>query len=183
MRRLALLLLALALVPASNAFARDWDPDPNLGITLNPACNPPSRLAPRLDTRDARFSITTDDEQATLLLTNKVVAIQLSDRAFHSLHRKFRDIQLEDDNVLAQTIKAVVLGTVEAMLDHRIECPIRDIDDVQYRNGRLVFITSDNDTIFENIDVHDRNVLEGFSEADARAFVREFKRVKDRSTL
>jgi hypothetical protein len=181
MRNLVLAAALVFLLPASRAFAHDCDND--FGFKLGSACNPPSRIGPRLDAQDARFAITTDDGQAALMLTNKYVAMQLTDRAFHDVRRKFKDLELEDDNALAHAIKSVVLSSVEAILDHSIECRIRDIDDVQYRDGRLVFTTVDDDQLFQNIDVHDRNVLEGFSEADAKAFVREFRKAKERMTL
>jgi len=50
---------------------------------------------------------------------------------------------------------------------------------VRYRDGRLILVTEDGDRIFEDLDINDHEVLEGFAEHDARAFVREFRRVKE----
>jgi hypothetical protein len=49
---------------------------------------------------------------------------------------------------------------------------------VDYRDGRLMFITEKGKEIFEDIEVNDDPLTSGFSERDARAFVREFRKVK-----
>src|SRR5215831_1122608 len=112
MRLLALAVFAMALTPVPNAFARGHD---SPKITLNSTCNPPSHLAPRGDSRDAKFLINTEDGCASLILTNDLVAMQLTDRAFRDVDRHLDDIEDEDDNVLAHSIKAVVLGSVRSL--------------------------------------------------------------------
>jgi len=154
----------------------------NNSFTLRRASfSSPARLADRYDTRDARVAITTENGQATLILTEDVVAAQLSDRVLSKIDRKLRrERHDDDDNVLARTIKTAVLSSVRSVLDHSAECSISDIRDVEYRRGRLVFTTEDGDRLFEDIEVGDEDMMEGFSESDARAFVREFHRMKSR---
>jgi len=180
MRLLALAVLATALTQAPNALARGHD---SPKITLNSTCNPPSHLAPRVDSRDAKFLINTEDGCASLLVTRDAVAMQLTDRAFRDVGRHLDDVEDEDDNILAQSIKAVVLGSVRSLLDHSVECSIHDLYDIQYRHGRLVFITEDDDYVFENLNVNDRDVVESFSEKDAKEFIRQFRKLKERETL
>jgi hypothetical protein len=143
-------------------------------------CEAPARWSARHDARDARLAITTEADNATLVLTDRVVAVQLSNRIMHKVNRKLRNEQRDDeDNFLAQTIKTAVLGSVQNLLDHSAECSIRNLSDVDYRHGRLVFITENGGQVFENMNIDDANVMRGFSESDARAFVREFRRLKN----
>jgi hypothetical protein len=109
------------------------------------------------------------------------VAVQLSDRTLRDVRRELRDKEDEEDNALARAVMAVVMSGVRSLLDHSAECPIRDLRDVEYRHGRLVFTTEDGEQMFSNMDVNDCEVMEGFSGDDARAFVREFHRAKDRT--
>jgi hypothetical protein len=180
MRFLALAVFAAALTQAPNALARSHDCPQ---ITLSTTCTPPSHLAPRVDSRDAKFLINTEDGGASLVLTRDAVAMQLTDRAFRDVKRHLDDVEDEDDNLLAQSIKAVVLGGVRSLLDHSIECSIRDLHDIEYRHGRMVFITEGDEYVFENLSVDDRDVVEGFTEQDAREFIRQFHRLKDRETF
>ena len=144
-------------------------------------CDPPARWGARHDSDDARAAITTEDGDVTLLLTRKVVALQLSDRCFHKVNRELRQQKEEQDNPIAEAIQTVVIGSVRAMLDHSAECPVREIRDVNYRDGRLVFVTEDGERLFDDLEVNESDVMAAFSEADARHFVREFRRLKSRN--
>lgn len=125
------------------------------------------------------MAIVTEDDDAMLLITNEVVAVQLSDRVLRKVRRELRrEENADDDNALAHAIKAVVLSGVRALLDHSAECSIRDLRDVEYRHGCLVFTTEDGESLFEDMNVDDQDVMRSFSESNARAFVREFRRVK-----
>ncbi len=169
-------LLLLALVPAQDAYAHRHH---RISLMGGDGCDPPARLARRHDTARVDLAITTEDDGATLILTRRHVAMQLSDRVMHKLDRELRREDREDeDNALAQVIKSAVLGSVRAMLDHSVEYPISAIRDIEYRDGRLVIISVDGDPVFEDVDVNDHDVLDSFSPADARVFVREFDRLK-----
>ena len=175
---LALAVLVLPLLPdGAHACKKHRD---HATISTG-CCEAPAYWSDRHDPDDARLAITTRNRGATLLLTDEVVAVQLSDRAFHRVQRKLRAERGEDeDNVLARAIRTAVMSSVAAVLDHSAECEITDIRDVQYRQGQLVFVTEEGDRLFENMDVDDENVMAGFSERDARAFVQEFRRLKSR---
>ncbi len=177
-------LLALALlIPLSThpALARDRGT-----VTIHSGhscCEDPARWAARHDLRDARFAITTEDGDACMLLTRSVVAVQLSDRAFHKIDRNLRDKDFDNDadddgSIIGSAIKHAVLGAVRDLLDHSAECRIRDIRDMSYERGRIVIVTDDGDRLFDGLDINDEDMLGSFSERDARAFVREFRRAK-----
>lgn len=176
MKTLPLVLALLILAPSSNSLAHGRQ----RGCVFNSSCcNSPARWGARHDTGDARLAITTRDGDATLLLTGEVVAVQLSDRAFHKVNRKLRnEMEDADDNALGHVIKTAVLSGVRAVLDHSAECSIRKVRDVEYVDGRLEFTTERGRRLFGHLDVNDQDVMAGFSESDAQAFVREFRKAK-----
>jgi hypothetical protein len=176
MRRALPILLLAMLLSAGAAFAHDHHV--NVGSC---EVREPLEWGARHDPARARFAMLTEDRAVALVLTRDLVAIQLSDRTFHKLDREIEREKDEDGGVIADAIKGAILGSVRALLDHSLECPIADLRDVRYRDGRLILITEDGDRIFEDLNINDHEVLEGFSEHDALAFVREFRRAKERS--
>jgi hypothetical protein len=132
----------------------------------------------RCDPGDARFAITTEDGEMTLLLTDRDVVIQLSNRTLHRVHRHLRDVEDEQDNWLASAIVTAVTGTVRELLDHSFVCHVRDLRDVTYEDGHLVLIGRDGRRVFGNAHACDMDASRAFSDRDARNFVREFRRLK-----
>jgi len=173
---LAALIALVPVLPMSASTARACK-SPHLSAS----CDKPARWADRYDARDARLAITTEGKDAMLIVTDDVVAVQLSDRVLHAFRKKSKEVQKEDDdNVLAQAIKTVVFGSIREILDHSAEVPLRDLRDASYQDGRLVLVASNGEHLFEDTKVNDRLVLADFSEHDARAFVREFQHAKAR---
>ena len=177
MRRALPILLLMMLLSAGAAFAHDHHV--NVGSC---EVREPLEWGARHDLARARFAMLTEDRAVALVLTRDLVAIQFSDWTFHKLDREIaHESDDEDGGVIADAIKGAILGSVRVLLDHSLECPIGDLRDVRYRDGRLILITEDGDRIFEDLNINDHEVLEGFSEHDALAFVREFRRAKERS--
>jgi hypothetical protein len=178
MRTATLTLLLAVLLPAGAALARDHDM--SIGSCEVRA---PLEWGARHDPARARLAILTEDRATVIVLTRDLVAVQLSDRTLHQLDREIASEKDKDneDGILAQVIKSAVLGGFRALLDHSLECPIEDLRDVRYRDGRLILITVDGDRIFEDLKINDDEVLEGFSEHDAQDFVQEFHRAKGHS--
>ena len=169
-------LVLLALLPAGSALAHE-----TRGVRVNHfGCDEPLRWASRHDARGARFAITTDDGKITLVLTDRVVAFQLSDRTMRKLDRELHRARHEDDDggVIGEAIKTAVLGTVRSALDHSAECDVRDLRDVRYEGGRLVFVARGGERLFDDFEVDDDCVLEAFDPRDAREFVRQFHRLR-----
>jgi hypothetical protein len=136
------------------------------------------RLREHQDLADARFAMDSRNGKVTLLLSDRVVAFQLSDRTVNKVRRELRDKKEEQDNWFAAAIVTAVAGTVSEFIDSSVECRIRDLKDVRFQDGRLVFISRDGRQIFDDVDVDDSDVCSSFSDSDARRFVREFRRVK-----
>jgi hypothetical protein len=177
MRKAVLTLILAALLPAGAALAHDHH------VKLG-SCEvrEPLDWGARHDLARARYAMLTEDRAVALVLTGDVVAFQLSDRAFRDLDRDIaREKHDDEDDVIGGAIKSAILGGVRALLDHSLECPVEDLRDVRYRDGRLILITQDGDRIFEDLSINDNEVLESFSEHDAQVFAREFRRAKERS--
>jgi hypothetical protein len=178
MRSLALAVLASSLLVGSTASACRHD-DRSGSLNIGSGVEEPARWAPRHDTRLARYVITSRDGKVDLLLTPTAVAFQLSDRKMESIERELRDEQNEDaDNSFGSAIKTAVVAGVRVLLKHSAECSIRDLRDVDYRDGALVFVTRDGDRVFNQFESDDVDLLAAFPEREARAFVREFRRFK-----
>lgn len=169
-------LLLMAVVSAAPALAHE-----TRGVRLDRLdCDEPLRLSARRDARDARIAITTEDGKVTMVLTDRDVAFQLSDRTLHKVDRELRRARHEDDDdgVIGEVIKTAVITSVRAALEHSAVYPVRELRDVRYEDGRLVFVARNGDRLFERFEVDDDCVLEAFSPGDARAFVREFHRLR-----
>lgn len=134
------------------------------------------------DASAARVAITTQDGKVTMLLTERDVVLQLSDRTVHRVRRQLRDKKEEqEDNWFAYAFVSAVEGTVSGLIDNSMECRLRDVRDASYENGRIVLTGRDGKDMFSKTEVCDSDVMAAFSERDARNFVREFRKVKARS--
>jgi len=178
MRPLALALLASTLLAAPPATACDHR-DGSGSFDVGSGIEYPARWAPRVESRSALYVITSRDGKVDLLLTPSVVAFQLSDAKMSTIERKLRNEQNEEeDNPIGSAIKTAVFAGVRVLLKHGAVCPVRELRDVDYRDGQLVFVTRSGDRLFDRMEVDDNDLLAAFPERDARAFVREFRRLK-----
>ena len=176
MRRAALLLFLAVVFPAGVSFAHGH----GRHVTGFGDCEvaPPADWGPRHDLERARYVMVTRDGSVELLLTPRLVALQLSARTMRKIDREM-DRELEDeDGVLADAIKSAVIGGVRSLLRRSLECPLDELSDARYRDGRLELITVDGDRVFTDVEVDDEDVLESFRPQDAMAFVEEFQRLK-----
>jgi len=145
-------------------------------------CDAPAHWAPRHGAGESHFAITTQDGDVTLLLTRDLMALQLSDRTFHRVERELRrEARREDEGPLAEAIQVAVVSGVRALMDHSAECSLDDLRDVDYRGGELIFTAANGRRVLKDVEISDTDLARGFSANDARAFVREFRRMKARS--
>ena len=178
MKPAVLAFALLALLPAGPAPSRAES-----GITLSGFdCDEPTRWSRRHDASRARCAITTRNGKVTLVLTERVVALQLSDRTMRKIDRKLHQArQADDGDTIGEAFKVAALNTVRSLLDHSAECPVGELREVRYEDGRLVFISIDGDPVFRHISTDDDELLEAFDPDDANEFVREFRRLKPSS--
>jgi hypothetical protein len=172
----ALLLLPLLAVPARAVEAQDHGT--RVSVSTGSDDDSPGRIGPRRHLRDARTAIATRDGKVALLLTRDAVAMQLTDRGLREIGRDMDEDGDEEEGFLAGIIQAAVRSSVTTMLKRSVEVPVSEIRDVQYRGGRLVFTGEDGERVFDHVTVNDTDVMTSFSDADARAFVREFRLLK-----
>lgn len=177
-------ILATVLAPLAAAFLLHAAAAPsvaqNVRMNLEISDGTTGDLGSRRSLRDAEHAIVTRDGVAAMLLTRDVVAFQLTDRGLRDIVRQMEDDADSDSRagVFVSFITAAVRGGVESILERSIEIPIADLKDVEYRGGELVLTDRDGEKVFRSVRVNDTRVTRAFSEADARAFVREFHRVK-----
>lgn len=169
---IAVALLALALDPAL--------PSGPAAQATSLTCKGLSHVhwRDRMDPDRARCAITTEDGDVTLLLTDRYVAFQLSERTLGKVRRELRDAEDEQDNWLASIIVTTVTATVREVLDHSFVYHVRDLREVSYEDGSLVFISRNGRVLFSDEGCCDSDVTRAFSESDALAFVREFRKLK-----
>lgn len=171
LRFAALSLAALAIVVPGAAEAQNIRVSGNDSDTLG-------RIVARAPLRSARHAIVTRDGTTALLLTRKGVVLQFTEKG---LERISSPTPLDDEGeqgVFARVVSSMVRGGVRALLDRGIEYPLSELREARYEHGRLYFVRNDGELIFEDVQVHDTNLMEGFSSRDARAFVARFREVK-----
>ena len=162
---------ALALLAAHGASACESD-----GFCGHVSYNRPAHWSQRHDAGETRFAIESENGKVVMLLTDRVVAMQLSDRVMHRVDRKMRYAENDGDNGLGQVIRSAVLTSVRSVLNHSLECDIRDIAQADYRDGELILTARNGRRIFGHANVDDNDVMQAFSETNARAFVRELRK-------
>lgn len=181
MKLAALALSALLVVPAHDVLAqRGHDHGPHVTIN-NLDGGDAVRVAPRHSLRNAHMAITTTDNTASFVMTREVVALQLTDRALREVNREIDRDMDEEKGMFAAMVANVVRSTVGTMLRRSLEIPIDELRTVDYRGGRLVFVTEDGDRIFEDAEVNGTDLMASFSPREAQAFVREFRALKART--
>jgi len=178
-----LALSALLLLPAHPAAAQHHGTHTRIHINDDDHHHgsSPARPGPRHDLRDARFSMTTTDDVASLLLTRRVVALQLTEHALANIDDEMDDDDDGDGGFIGRMVASVVKSSVRTILRRSLEIPIDDVRSVDLRGGRLVITTEDGDRVFDQVEVNDTEVMERFSRRDAEEFVRQFRVLKARS--
>ncbi|MFL5382359.1 MAG: hypothetical protein ACJ8GN_07620 [Longimicrobiaceae bacterium] len=174
-----LALSALLLVPAHPAFAQGHGIHIEIDNHDHDSDHSPVRPGPRRDLRDAEFAMTTTNDVASLLLTRRVVALQLTERALARIGHDMDDDEDDGDHgMVARFVASVVRSSVRGVLRHSIQIPIDEVRSVDYRGGRLLITTEDGDRVFEEVEINDTDVMESFSRRDAEEFVRRFRALK-----
>ncbi len=169
----ALLAVAIAPAPASGPQAHAS------GFTCNGFPGRDVHFSERRDPTRARIAITSQDGEVTMLLTNREVVLQLSDRTMRHVRRELKDAEEEhEDNWLGSVFVTAVAGTVRELLDHSVSWRVKDLRDVTYEDGCMQFIGRNGKAVLGDEGDCDSDVTHTFSEPDARNFIREFRRVK-----
>ncbi|HVR37952.1 MAG TPA: hypothetical protein VMU84_02580 [Thermoanaerobaculia bacterium] len=166
MKPLLVCVLVLSL-SAPVAFAGDKKGDISISFSSDDS---QTRLAPRHVVREARLAITTRNGDVVLLLTNDVVAVQLSDAALVKIDTK------ED----AGFFEDLIVSGVRLAVGKAVEYPIAKIRSAEIRNGVLALTNDQGKPVFDEIKVNGDNVTRSIAPADAAKFVNAFRQIKSR---
>ena len=164
--RSAVLAFAVALCAQPAAAQRDRD-------------DSDARVVSRQPLRRAQSAIETRNGQVALLLVDRTLVMQLTDRGLDRVERDMDD-DARKETGFARFVVGVVRSGVRNLLDHGIEYPLSELRDARYENGRIVLIDRQGKQIFENVQVNDMEVMESFSPAEARAFVARVNQARRR---
>jgi hypothetical protein len=129
-----------------------------------------THLAPRHAVREARVVVRTRNGAAVLLLTDDVVAVQLSDATLAAVEAD------EDANLL----EAMLVAGIRAAMKKSVEYPVAHIRSAEIRNGALVLTNDEGKPVFSEIEVNGDNVTRDITGSDAARFVNAFRAVKGR---
>lgn len=134
-------------------------------------------ITDRLDKNDAEYGMTTREGSVDMMLTNRSIIIQFSDRFLADLDDEIRDeADVDEASVLAEVITSMVSSGVHSLLNRALEIPLREIREVYYENGKLHIIDYDGEEIFGELEINDVYMMEDFTRRDARRFVAEAER-------
>jgi hypothetical protein len=138
-----------------------------------------ARIVPRMTLQQAEHGIVTQDGQVALLLTREGVVLQLTDEGLEQVAApKPRE---QEGGMFAELISSVVRGSVRTLLNRGIEMPYSDLAEARYENGRLFFVRTNGETVFDDVRINETDVMAGFRPREARAFVARFREAKARS--
>jgi hypothetical protein len=135
-----------------------------------------SRIVPRMTLQQAQHGIVTRDGKVALLLSREGVVLQLTDQGLEQVAAPAD--RSREQGMLAELISSVVHGSVRTLLNRGIEVPYSDLSEARYEDGRLFFVRTNGERVFEDVRVNDTAVMEGFHPRDARAFVARFREVR-----
>ena len=153
---------ALLLVLSSDVQAADFS------ITVS-SDDSRTEIGPRRDTRDARVAIRTRDRSTMLLLMDDVIAVQLTDETL----AKMEDQPDREDE--PGFLEELILVGVKHALGKSVEYPLANIRSVDYRNGELVIVNDRNQSVFDGMEIEEREVMKDFTRADAMRFANAFR--------
>jgi beta-lactamase regulating signal transducer with metallopeptidase domain len=127
-------------------------------------------FVPRVPLSAASYAITTTDGATALLLLDRTIVLQLTDRGLEEIGRSHEG---EDEGDFLKALLASMLrGGLRMLLDRGLEYSLADLREARYENGRLVLENVRGSDVFQNVNVTGGPIMEAFSERDARAFAR-----------
>ncbi len=129
-----------------------------------------SEIQPRMTEDQAELFITNKEEIANLILHGDRLLIQFTDAYLENIET---ELQEKEETVFAEVIKSMVGSGLRTLLDNAISFSIYDIKEVSYTNGTLKIIDTNNESMFDDLEINGTYIMEDFSRRDARRFVAE----------
>ncbi len=168
MRALVLVCAALALAAPAHAQRGHRHDDSD------------ARIVERQPLRRATSAIETRGGEVALLLIDRKLVMQFTDRGLNKIDRDMNDDANEEKSGFARLVAGMVRGGVRTMLDRGIEYPVSELREARYEDGRLVLENREGKSIFADVRVNDIQVMESFSPAEARAFAARVNQARRR---
>ncbi|HEV7923037.1 MAG TPA: hypothetical protein VGR02_19810 [Thermoanaerobaculia bacterium] len=161
------LVALVLLLSATAALAAEKKQGISISFDSNDAR---TKIAARHVARDAKLAVGTRNGAAVVLLTNDVVAVQLTDAVLARIEPK------SDANFIEELVAAGVGVAVRKA----VEYPVANIRSAEIRNGMLVLTNDDGKPVFADLKVNGENVTHDLATADAAKFVNAFRAIKTR---
>ena len=158
----------LVLLPCTAVSASDTK-KPGVTLSFN-SDDSRTKLAPRHTASDSRIAITSRSGSTVLLMTNDVVAIQLSDATIDKIRSSGEEGFLEE----------LIVSGVRFAMRKAVEFPLAGVKSIEVRDGMLHVTSDQNKPVFDNVKVNGSDVFRDFSPADATRFANAFRAIKRR---
>lgn len=163
-----LIIVALGLVALCAAATPLYAQD---GARDQPAHPDSTRVLDRIDPEQAERALVTREGDVALLIHGTDLVVQLTDRGLDNLRAPEDD---EEESFLGRLIGGMMRAGIRQLLDHSIAYPIADIGRAEVVGERLVLEDREGEELFD-MTVNDRELLEDFDPAEARAFARALR--------
>ncbi|MEO7456392.1 MAG: hypothetical protein ABIY52_09025 [Gemmatimonadaceae bacterium] len=161
-------LLALAAVLAIACGDHDAD-DHAAAVPMNVSRNAGTGGGSvELGSGDVR--ITNRDGGVDLALIGDSISGGLSEKTLAKVRSDIDTTKVKGTGFGAD-IEKMVKGTVQSALTTRVAYPLSAVKDVRYENGKIVFEWNGKAQSFGKVNVDGKDVLESFSESEAKRFV------------
>jgi hypothetical protein len=163
-RSLPLVLVAAAMLPASVAAQEP-------PVRQDSVRQDSARVTDRIHPDRAERALITRHRDFALLIAGDELLAQLTDRGLE----EFRASMDDEESLASRILGAMLQAGMRQLLDNAIAIPIAGIARAEVVDGRLVLEDDSGDEFFD-LSVNDRDVMEDFSEREARAFASELRR-------
>ncbi|MFL5501836.1 MAG: hypothetical protein ACJ79Q_11430 [Gemmatimonadaceae bacterium] len=116
----------------------------------------------------ARFAIVSRDGQASLLLMDTTIVVQMTDRGLARMNAREATDTIK--SAATKLFARMALGALVPFFDHGIAYHLRDLADAKYEDRRLQLIRGNGDEVFRDVEIGKGPLMESFPPADAEAF-------------
>lgn len=135
-------------------------------------------IVPRLSMNEAAFGISNQDKSVDLLLTDDAVVLQFTEDFLKGITEEIeRSDKMTDSASFAQIFKEVISKSVHTFLDRAISIPFKEIEQISYEDGKIVIINKNNEELFNELEINNKQIMEDFSKRDARSFIAEAEKL------
>jgi len=101
------------------------------------------------------------------------LVIQLTNEGLDAISNEISNPEKDEEaSLLGDLFRSVLSTSLYNLLDHGIAIPLNDIKSAEYKNGELRIYTKDNEILFEDFDMNDKELIDDFKRSDAIRFAK-----------